>query len=33
MPRAGPIFGSIVWGEMKEEIEPQLFVTLIFFAK
>jgi hypothetical protein len=33
MPKEAPIFGSLLWGEIKDEIEPQLFVTLVFIAK
>ena len=32
MPREG-VFRSCVWSEMKDEIGPQLTVTLLFFAK
>ena len=33
IPGEGSIFGSPVWEEIKDEIEPQLSVTLVFFAK
>ena len=33
IPGERSIFGSIVWEEIKDEIEPQLSVTLVFFAK
>ena len=33
MPKTGPIFGSLLWQEIKDEIEPQVLVTIVFFVK
>jgi len=31
--RGPSIYPSLLWEEIKDEIEPQLFVTLAFFAR
>ena len=33
IPGEGSIFTSLVWDEIKDEIEPQLYVTLAFLSK
>jgi hypothetical protein len=33
IPGEASIFRSLVWDEIKDEIEPQLSVTLVFYAK
>jgi hypothetical protein len=33
IPKTGPIFGSLLWQEIKDELQPQLLVTIVFFAK
>ena len=33
IPKETSIRGSLLWDEIKDEIEPKAFVTLVFFAK
>ena len=33
IPGEASIFRSLVWEEIKDEIDPQLYVTLVFYAK
>jgi hypothetical protein len=33
IPGEGSVFRSLVWEEIKDEIAPQLSVTLVFFAR
>ena len=32
IPKEGPIFGSLLWDEIKDEIAPQPLVTIVFLA-
>ena len=33
VPKSGPIFGSLLWQEIKDELQPQVLVTIAFFLK